>query len=124
MITARSLAMMIAVAAVCNSTDAFAQLSDPTHETTTAPVPGMTPATSLCKISTDETYGLTAENPIKTGGGDLYMAARQVRFLSALRGPAGEGTHFKRGGSLKPLSDGTILDTYAMEILGGKKVTL
>lgn len=123
MVTARSLAMVVAIAVVCASARASAQLSDPTHETTTTPVPGMTPATSLCKMSTDETYGLTAANPVKTGGGDLYMAARQVRFLSALRGPAGEGTHFKRGGSLKAL-DGTILDSYSMEILGGKKTTL
>src|SRR5215470_10962304 len=123
MIKARSLATAIVVAVVCGPTAAFAQLSDPTHETTTAPVPGMTPATSLCKISADETYGLTVANPVKTGGGDLYMAARQVRYLSALRGPAGEGTHFKRGGSTKA-PDGTILDLYSMEILGGKTVTL
>lgn len=123
MMKARSVATVIAIAVACGSTDAFGQLSDPTHETTTTPVPGMTPATSLCKISTDETYGLTPANPVKTGGGDLYMAARQVRFLSALRGPAGEGTHFKRGGSLHA-SDGTILDSYSMEILGGKKTTL
>ena len=123
MVTARSLVMVTAIAIAGASAGASAQLQDPTHETTTAPVPGMTPATSLCKISTDEAYGLTTANPVKTGGGDLYMAARQVRFLSALRGPAGEGTHFKRGGSVKA-PDGTILDSYAMEILGGKKTTL
>jgi hypothetical protein len=118
-----SSAIAIAIAVVCASAGPSAQLQDPTHETTTAAVPGMTPATSLCRISTDETYGLTPANPVKTGGGDMYMAARQVRFLSALRGPAGEGTHFKRGGSVKA-PDGTILDTYSMEILGGKKTAL
>ena len=118
-----SSAMAIAIAVVCASAGSSAQLKDPTHETKTAPVPGMTPGASLCRISTDETYGLTPANPIKTGGGGMYMAARQVRYLSALRGPAGEGTHFKRGGSL-PGPDGTMLDTYAMEILGGKKTTL
>ena len=118
-----SSAMVVAVAFVCASAGSFAQLKDPTHETRTAPVPGMTPATSLCRISTDETYGLTPANPVKTGGGDLYMASRQVRFLSALRGPAGEGTHFKRAGSTQG-PGGTILDTYSMEILGGKKTTL
>lgn len=120
--TIRPLAIAIA-AAVCASAWASAQLRDPTHETTTEAVPGMTPATSLCRISTDETYGLTLGNPIKTGGGDLYMASRQVKYLGALRGPAGEGTHFKRGGSTRG-PDGTILDQYAMEILGGRKVTL
>ena len=121
--TTRSLAIVIAIAVVCASPDASAQLLDPTHETKTAPVPGMTPEKSHCRISTDETYGLTAANPVKTGGGDQTMAARQVRFLSALRGTAGEGTHFKRGGSLKG-SDGTILDSYSMEILDGKKTTI
>ena len=113
----------IAIAVLGASAGSYAQLNDPTHETKTAPVPGMTPAASLCRISTDETYGLTPANPVKTGGGDMYMAARQVKFLSALRGPAGEGTHFKRGGSSKG-PEGTILDLYSMEILGGKKVTL
>jgi len=115
--------MATAIAVLGASTGPSAQLNDPTHETTTAPVPGMTPAASLCRISTDETYGLTLENPVKTGGGDMTMAARQVRFLNALRGPAGEGTHFKRGGSLKG-PDGTIIDGYSMEILGGKKTTI
>lgn len=121
--TKRSLATAIAAAAVCASAGAFAQLMDPSHETTTAAVPGMTPAASLCRISTDETYGFTLGNPIKTGGGDLSMAARQVKYLGALRGPAGEGTHFKRGVSTQA-ADGTILDVYAMEILGGRKVKL
>jgi hypothetical protein len=62
-------------------------------------------------------------NPVKTGGGDMVMASRQVKFLTALRGPAGEGTHFKRNGSLRA-PDGTILDSYAMEILGGPKTTI
>jgi hypothetical protein len=117
------LAIATAIAVLGASAGSSAQLSDPTHETTTAPVPGMTPSTSLCRISTDETYGLTPANPVKTGGGDMYMASRQVKFMSALRGPAGEGTHFKRGGSNKG-PDGTILDIYSMEILGGKKVTI
>jgi hypothetical protein len=119
----RWIAMAIATLLVCKPAGPSAQLSDPTHETTTAPVPGMTPAASLCKISTDETFGLSINNPIKTGGGAMYAGAREVRYLVALRGPAGEGTHFKRGGSTKA-PDGTILDIYAMEILGGKKTTL
>lgn len=100
-----------------------AQLSDPNHETTTADVPGLTAETSKCPLSTDPTYGLTMENPIKTGGGDMYMASRQVKFLSALRGPAGEGLHFKRSGSLRG-PDGTILDAYSLDIKGDRKTTL
>jgi hypothetical protein len=100
-----------------------AQLGDPNHETTTADVPGLTAESSKCAASTDPTYGLTPGNPIKTGGGDMTMAGRQVRFLSALRGPAGEGVHFKRMGS-SPGPDGTILDAYALDIKGEHKTTL
>jgi hypothetical protein len=99
-----------------------AQLGDPTHETTTPDVPGLTAETSKCPLSTDPTYGLRMDNPIKTGGGDLYMASRQVKFLNALRGPAGEGVHFKRAGSM-PGPDGTILDAYSLDIKGDRKTT-
>lgn len=100
-----------------------AQLPDPNHETTTPDVPGLTPATSVCKTSADETYATSKENPVKTGGGDMYMASRQVKYLSALRGPAGEGIHFKRNGSLRG-ADGTILDAYRLDIRGGKSITI
>lgn len=100
-----------------------AQLRDPTHETTTAEVPGLTVAASQCRASADETYGTTVQNPVKTGGGDLYMASRQVKYLSALRGPAGEGVHFKRSGSQRA-PDGTILDAYSVEIAGGKSTAI
>ena len=120
--TVRSIATGIGLAMLFSSAAAFAQLKDPTHETRTPPVPGMTPAASLCKISTDDTYGLTPDNPVRTGGGDLTMAARQVRFLSALRGPAGEGTHFRRTGSGRG-RDGGIVDHYVMDV-GDKKITL
>jgi hypothetical protein len=100
-----------------------AQISDPTHETTTADVPGLTAESSTCRQSTDPSYGLTRENPIKTGGGAMYMASRQVKYLNALRGLAGEGVHFKRNGS-GPGPDGTTLDTYSLDIRGDRKTTL
>ena len=100
-----------------------AQFGDPTHETTTPDVPGLTAGTSRCPLSTDPTYGLTRENPIKTGGGEMYLASREVRFLTALRGPAGEGLHFKRTGTV-PHPDGTLLDAYALDIAGESKTTL
>src|SRR5579863_9471148 len=93
-------------------------LMDPTHNTTTADVPGLTAATSTCGLSDDATYGTTTANPIKVGGGDLYMASRQVKYLSALRGPTGQGLHFVRTGSLKPEADGTILDAYNVSYPG------
>jgi hypothetical protein len=80
-----------------------AQVGDPSHETTTQDVPGLTAEASKCALSTDPTYGLTTDNPIKTGGGAMYLASREVKFLNALRGPAGEGVHFKRAGSMESL---------------------
>ncbi len=114
----------LTASALCLSAVALtAQFADPTHETTTTDVPGLTAETSKCALSADPTYGLTKENPIKTGGGDVYMASRQVKFLTALRGPAGEGLHFKRTGSMQG-PDGTILDAYALDIRGDHKTTL
>jgi hypothetical protein len=53
----------------------------------------------------------------------MYRASREVKFLSALRGPAGEGVHFKRTGSL-PAPDRTILDGYALDIKGEHKTVV
>jgi hypothetical protein len=113
----------IALMAVLAGGIALAAQTDPTHETTTPDVPGLTAESSKCALSSDKTYGVTEANPIKSGGGDLYMASRQVKFLSALRGPAGEGVHFKRSGSLRG-PDGTILDAYAVDIKGERKTTI
>src|SRR5262249_50099533 len=85
-----------------------------THETRTINVPGLTAATSGCPVSDDPTYGVTAANPIKVGGDMLYVAARSIRYLQALRGPAGEGLHFWRLGSFEG-PDGTMLDVYQVE---------
>jgi hypothetical protein len=89
---------------------------DPSHETRTPSVPGLTAATSLCGTSTDPTYGTTKQNPIKVGGGAMYLASREVKYLSALRGPAGQGLHFKRGGSIAPETNPTfLLDEYTID---------
>ncbi|HUL74777.1 MAG TPA: hypothetical protein VLT86_16820 [Vicinamibacterales bacterium] len=92
-------------------------LQDPTHETQTADVPGLTAATSTCNISDDPTFGVSQENPVKVGGGAMYLASREVKYMSALRGPDGQGLHFKRVGSLKG-PDGTILDGYTVTYQG------
>jgi len=53
------------------------------------------PATaSACPVATDPAYGLTAEKPIRIGGGLAYMNARERRFVDALRGPAGEAVRW------------------------------
>jgi len=97
----------------------FAQsgpIQDPNHETRTPDVPGLTAATSKCAISEDGTLG-SKDNPVKVGGGPLYLASREVKYLTALRGPAGQGLHFKRQGTSK-MPDGTILDIYMVEYAG------
>jgi hypothetical protein len=94
---------------------------DPTHNTTTADVPGLTAATSVCGTSEDATYGTTETNAIKVGGGDAYLASREVKYLSALRGPTGQGLHFVRTGSLRGESDHTILDAYTVDYPGLEK---
>jgi len=119
----RDIARIVALALVLfASGSASAQLNDPNHETTTQAV-SLTAAESRCRISDDPTYG-TKENPIKVGGGVMYMAAREVRYLSALRGPSGEGIHFIRQGSIAGADERTFLDRYKLDVTGGKTVTL
>jgi len=121
--TASVLCLCAATLACPPFVEGAAQVRDPSHETTTTDFPGLTAESSACPLSTDPTYGLTKENPIKTGGGDMYMASRQVKFLTALRGPAGEGLHFKRTGTVEA-ADGFILDIYTLDIKGDRKTTL
>jgi hypothetical protein len=103
-----------------------AQLNEPqvsgltrgaTHERRTSHLPGLTAVTSACPISDDPSYGATPANPIKVGGGAMYVMARSMRFLETLRGPAGQGLHVKRLGSFDGPDD-TILDVYQLEYDG------
>src|SRR5262245_48942244 len=72
-------------------------LSGTSHETTTWDVPGASVSTSRCEISSDPEYG-TQAHPIELGGNG-HPAAREIAYLSALRGPGGQGLHFGRLGS-------------------------
>jgi hypothetical protein len=40
-----------------------------------------------CQTSGDPEYGLAVNKAVAIGGGPMYMAARQRRYLNALRGP-------------------------------------
>ena len=55
-----------------------------------------------CTVSADPEYGLTPAKPVRVGGGALYVAARERRYLEALRGPAGQVITFKRLGQARP----------------------
>ena len=86
------------VAATCWSTPFVATAQD-----TDAP----------CVMSQDPTYAYTRENPVRIGGGAFTVAARERRYLDALRGPEGQELSYRRGGSsMGP--DETILDIYSV----------
>ena len=84
---------------------------DATHDTLSIDIPGLTLVTSKCAVADDEQYGFTVGHPIKVGNDVFTGPAREVRYLNALRGPIGQGIHFRRVGSL-PGPDQTILDAY------------
>jgi hypothetical protein len=93
---------------------------DPNHDTTTSNVANLDRASSRCAVSDDPTYGFAVANAIKVGGGDAGGPAREVKYLNVLRGPAGQGVHFRRLGSL-PAPDRTILDLYELTYDGVDK---
>src|SRR5690606_16645743 len=57
------------------------------------------PAPAACAPADDPDYGLTARKAVRIGGGPMYMAARQRRYLDSLRGPEGQELSFKRTGT-------------------------
>jgi len=117
------LSILLIITSAVLSPDLRAQLNESqlpgltrgaTHERRTADLPGLTAATSVCPVSDDPSYGATPANPIKVGGGAMYVMARSMRFLETLRGPAGQGLHLKRLGSFDGPDD-TILDVYQVD---------
>ena len=90
-----------------------------THETKTPEAPGLTRETSRCAIAEDEEYGRSQQKPVKIGGGVFTMAAREVAYMRALRGPAGQGLHFLRRGSTAPREGNKgPLDIYEVNHVG------
>ena len=67
--------------------------------TTLAQPPAAGSAVSQCAVSEDPEYGYTMAKAIQVGGGAMYAAARQRRYLGALRGPAGGTVTAKRLGA-------------------------
>ena len=79
---------------------------------------------SSCGISDEPGYATTRDHAIQVGGGAVYVAARERRYLDALRGPMGEPLTYKRTGTLRPEADKdgrTILDTYDVTYPGLEK---
>jgi hypothetical protein len=89
-----------------------------TTDFTTPEAAGLTTATSKCEIATDASFGQTAGDPIRTGGGLAEGPARERQFLAALRGPTGQGLHVVRLGSTMAPDKTTILDLYEITYAG------
>lgn len=77
---------------------------------------------SACAVSDEPAFATTRERPVQVGGGTTSVAARERRYLDALRGPMGEAVQHKRIGSLRPGKDArTILDIYEVTYPGLEK---
>ena len=76
-------------------------------------------------MSDEPAFATTKDHAVQVGGGAMYVAARERRYLDALRGPMGEVIQYKRTGSLPLDKDGrTILDTYEVTYPGLEKPAL
>jgi hypothetical protein len=83
------------------------------------------------ETSRDESYGFTANNPVRVGGGKEAGARNQQRYLNALLGPNGEMLDYERQGSCCAFktTEGGIgnegqLDVYSVTWKGRKEPTL
>ena len=65
-----------------------------------------------CAVSDDPAYGVTPGHPVQVGGGAMFVASREKRYMDALRGPAGEPVRYRRLNTA-PSPHGTVtLDVY------------
>jgi hypothetical protein len=83
---------------------------------------------AVATVSKEVTYGVTAQNPIKVGGGIDGGVRGEQSYLNALRGPAGQPIIYRRQGSCCPfktpngLIDNTgMLDAYTVTWEGNAK---
>ena len=67
------------------------------------------------EVSTDATYGYTAHNPVRVGGGRTAGARNQLRYLNALKGPDGQAVSYERQASCCPFKTRRgVVDNTAM----------
>jgi hypothetical protein len=83
----------------------------PSFESTSPDAPGLSASTSRCPIADDATYGLTAGNAIKVGGGPFDGVSRQRMLIAALRGPSGQGLRVVRLGTTMGPGE-SLVDVY------------
>lgn len=70
-----------------------------------------------CQVADDPDYGSSPARPAQVGGGPMYGAARQQRYLKALRGPGGEPVTFERKGTAGSPDTG-LVDRYDVRYEG------
>lgn len=77
---------------------------------------------SYCDAADDPTYAYTPGRAVQVGGGAMFVASRERRYLDALRGPGGEPVRYKRTGTttLEPNAL-TIIDVYEVTYDGAEK---
>ena len=85
----------------------------------TAPAAGA-PA-SACPVAVDKDYGRVATKSILIGGGAMYVAARERRYLDGLRGPGGEALTYARRGTTMARPNGSPIDAYEVTYQGLEK---
>ena len=94
--------------------EAIASLRTPAAQPET--VAAVDASASRCRITTDESYGVSAGNPVKVGLDGASGPARELQYLNALRGPSGQALRFRRVGT--SLAGTVILDVYELTYEG------
>ena len=80
------------------------------------------PASSSCPVADDPAFATSQAQPVQVGGGAMFVAARERRYLDTLRGPTGEPVQYKRTGTTHVAGDErTILDIYEVTYAGLEK---
>ena len=81
---------------------------------------GQVPASS-CGVADEAEFATTKEHAVQVGGGAVTVAARERRYLDALRGPEGQPVQYKRLNSERSPDQQTILDRYEVSYPGLEK---
>jgi hypothetical protein len=80
------------------------------------------PPASACAVSDEPDFGMDKDHAVQVGGGAMYAASRERRYLDALRGPGGEPLKYRRTGTLMiETNSPTILDRYEVTYPGLEK---
>jgi hypothetical protein len=76
--------------------------------------PGLSDAARAahCAVSDDPAYGVTPAHPVQVGGGAMFVASREKRYMDALRGPAGEPVRYRRLNTAPSPHGPVTLDVY------------